>query len=448
MRMNAPSSVLGSISESDLEDARKPLPPAELKAKAGKQDFDLKGNSRALFEQVAEAFGLEVVFDTQYQPIELVRFRVTQLGYRDSLRSLEAATDSFITPISEHLIFVARDNPSKRQEYARTVAVTIPIPDPVTVQEMQEVANTVRSTLDIRRLMVDSDKRLVLIRDVIGKVRPAQIMIRELMHPQPQVMIECDVMAVSSTSQLHYGLALPTSFPLVAFGSLSHPNILASAIPSGVSGFLGLGGGLGFIGIGLTETSLFASLSKSFATTLDRAQVLASQGQPAELKFGTKYPIVTNQYVGQTNGTGQTFSPPPTVSFEDLGLVVKVLPHVHGLDEVTLDIETSFKLLAGTALDNIPVIADREYKGSVRLVAGQSAVITGLMSATEARTATGLIGVSDIPLIGKLLRENTNEKDKDATLIVIRPRIVIAPPGELATRELWIGTETRPAETL
>lgn len=447
-RIDAPSGVLGSITESDLEDARKPLPPAELKAKAGKQDFDLRDSSRALFERVANAFGLNVVFDTQYQQLEHVRFHVTQVNYRDGLRALEAATDSFITPVSEHLIFVARDNSTKRQEYAREVAVAIPIPDPVSVQDIQEVANTVRSTLDIRRLMVDADKRLILIRDVIGKVRPAQIMVRELMHPQPQVMIECDLMAVTSKSQLHYGLSLPTSFPLVAFGSTKYPNIYSSPIPSGVSGFLGFGHGLGFIGIGLSTTTLFASLSKSFATTLDSAEVLASQGLPAELKFGTKYPIVTNQYVGSTTSSAQTFSPPPTVTFEDLGLVLKVLPHIHGLDEVTLDVEASFKVLSGSALNNIPVIADREYKGEIRLTAGQSAVITGLMSATEARTVTGLAGISSIPLINKLLSENTHEKDRDETLIVIKPRIVIPPLGDLSSREIWIGSETRPAETL
>jgi hypothetical protein len=446
-KMNVPSET-GHISEKDLIDARKPLPPDELEAKPGRQDFNLKDSSRSLFERVAGAFGLEVVFDTDYQELNNVRFQVSDLNYRDSLRALEAATDSFLTPVSKHLIFVARDTASKRRDFARNVAVTIPIPDPVSVQEMQEIANSVRSVLDIRRLIVDADKRMVLIRDVVGKVRPAQIMIEELMHPQPQVMVECDLMAVTSSSQLHYGLALPTSFPLIAFGSPKYPNVFSSAISSGVSGFLGFGGGLSFLGLGLTDTQLFASLSKSFATTLDSAQVLASQGQPAELKFGTKYPIVTNQYVGQTTGVGQTYSPPPTVQFEDLGLVVKVVPHVHGLDEVTLDIETSFKLLTGSALDNIPVIADREFKGSVRLVAGQSAVITGLMSANEARTVTGLAGVSSVPLIGKFLRENEIDKSRDQTLIVIKPRIVIAPPAELATRDLWVGSETRPAETL
>jgi general secretion pathway protein D len=444
--LRAPA-VFGSITPEELEEARRPLPPAELKAKAGEQDFDITGDSKALFERVPEAFGLRVVFDKDYQAAQNVRFRVKKLAYRDALRALEAATDSFITPLSDQLIFVARDNPQKRQEYARTVSVAIPIPDPVTPQDMQEIANTVRAITEIRRLIVDVNKHMILMRDVVGRVRSAQIMVERLMHPAPQVMVEVDLMAVTSTSQLHYGIALPTEFPLVAFGSAKHGNILASAITTGM-GYLGFGGGLGFIGIGLTETSIFASVSKSFATTLNEAQLLASQGQPATLKFGTKYPIASNEYVGSNTTGGQVYSPPPTVTFEDLGLVIKILPHVHGLNEVTLDIEASFKLLAGSGLNGIPIISNREYKGSVRLMDGQSAVLTGMMSATEARTITGIAGLTSVPLIGKLLSENKIEKDRDETLIVIKPRLVIPPAGEFDSKPFWVGTESRPAEVL
>mgnify|MGYP001553140838 CR=1 FL=1 len=132
-KMNVPSET-GHISEKDLIDARKPLPPDELEAKPGRQDFNLKDSSRSLFERVAGAFGLEVVFDTDYQELNNVRFQVSDLNYRDSLRALEAATDSFLTPVSKHLIFVARDTASKRRDFARNVAVTIPIPDPVSVE--------------------------------------------------------------------------------------------------------------------------------------------------------------------------------------------------------------------------------------------------------------------------------------------------------------------------
>ncbi|MBV9744751.1 MAG: hypothetical protein JO099_13400, partial [Acidobacteriia bacterium] len=52
-----------SITARDLADARKPLPPTELKAQPGTKDFQLRDNARQLFETVAKAFGLDCVFD-------------------------------------------------------------------------------------------------------------------------------------------------------------------------------------------------------------------------------------------------------------------------------------------------------------------------------------------------------------------------------------------------
>jgi hypothetical protein len=53
----------------DIREARKPLPPTELAAGPGVRDFDLRGDSRKLFEDVAHAWGLDCVFDGDYQPI-------------------------------------------------------------------------------------------------------------------------------------------------------------------------------------------------------------------------------------------------------------------------------------------------------------------------------------------------------------------------------------------
>ena len=38
--------LFGHISDRDLEEARRPLPPAELKATPGKRDYDLRGDSK------------------------------------------------------------------------------------------------------------------------------------------------------------------------------------------------------------------------------------------------------------------------------------------------------------------------------------------------------------------------------------------------------------------
>ena len=88
-------------------------------------------------------------------------------------------------------------------------------------------------------------------------------------------------------------------------------------------------------------------------------------GLPATLHVGEKYPIITSGYFGNTSSSGTVYTPPPTVSFEDLGLMIKVTPHVSSADEVTLDLDAEFKLLGATSSDGIPVIANTQYQSKV-----------------------------------------------------------------------------------
>jgi len=428
--------LFGSVSDQDLEQARKPLPPATLKAAAGRQDFDIKGDSKSLWEKIAAAFHLMVVFDTAYQPVPAIRLQLDSADYRDALRALEAATNAFLTPVSDRLIFVANDTPAKRTEFEGTAAVVIPFPETMSVQELQEIATGVRGTLDMTRLMVDTQRHLVLIRDRATKVRLAEKLFQDLLRPRAQVAVEVEIMTTDQSSALSYGLSLQTSFSLVNFSSKSN---LLSSIPAGFANFMTFGGGASLLGFGVTNAQLFANVSKSSASTLLRSEIVALDGQPSTLHVGNKYPLVSNAYIGNTSGGGTVYTPPPTFTFEDLGLVLKVTPHIHGTDDVTLDVSAEFKLLGSTSVDGIPVISNRKYESKTRVMTGEWAVLAGLMTSSEARTITGIPILSLVPL----LRSNNINKDYGQTLIVLKPHLLILPPSESPTWRAWCGTETK-----
>ena len=58
---------------------------------------------------------------------------------------------------------------------------------------------------------------------------------------------------------------------------------------------------------------------------------------------------MTVAYIGDTHGSDNVFVPPPTFTFEDLGLNVKLTPKVHDRNEVSIEIDAEFKILAGTS---------------------------------------------------------------------------------------------------
>ena len=432
------AAVTGSLTPQDLAEARRPQPPRSVKATPGRKTLDFQGDAKSLFEQVARAYGLDTVFDGDYPSGRVFRFRLDQVDYLEALHSLEAATTSFAVPLSQRLLMVAKDTPQKRLQVEPAAAVTIAIPEPVSLQDAQELARSVQQLCDIRRLLVDTTRRQVFIRDTVSKVRLAENLFAQLLHHRPVVMIEMQFMEVSSNSILNYGFALPTSVPLNYFGGFMHS---APAAISGISNFATFGGGRTLLGLGIASAAAIATLNKSGGQSFMQAQIRTVDGQPASLHVGDKYPILTAYY--NTGVAGQTTNIPPSFNFEDLGLVLKVTPHVHGTEETTLETEAEFKVLSGQSVNGIPVISNRKFQCQVRLRTGEWAVLNGILTSSQARSISGIAGLSSLPGLGPLFRQHTKSHDESELLLLFRPVLLSLPASESPQPALYVGSEAR-----
>ena len=437
------------ITDEDLEEVKRLLPPPELQAAPGRRDFNLNVEARPLWEQVAKAYGLEVVFDGDYDQAGgrgPAQFRLEQAEAGEALHAVQVVTGSFVSPLGPKLLFVCRDTPQKRQEQERTMAVAVPLPEPFTVQEAQELARSVQQVMELQKFAIDGTRRMVFLRGAVSKVKPALALFEDLAARRAQVVIEVELFELSRSSSLSLGLSLPTSSQLVNFGATRiFRNFLQS--PLTARNYLTFGGGASWIGLGIANAQLFASMSYNAGATLYRGEVRTLDTAPAQLQVGDKYPIITQQFVGGTGAPGAGgfggiggFAPPPQIQFQDLGLTLKMTPRVHNGEEVSLKIESEFKVLTGQVLNGIPVIANRSYNGEVRLRDGEWAIVAGLLTLNQSRTNNGIPWVRDIPG----LSDRGWEDRLGNTLLVIKPRVVTLPPSEtMATRGIWVGTESR-----
>jgi general secretion pathway protein D len=413
-------------------------PPPRLLASPDKHAFNVRGDARMIFEQVARAYGIEVMFDSAYQSPPPIIFRITDATYQDALRSLEAASDSFLIPLGSRLVMVARDTAQKRTEMMPVMSLAVPIPERISVQEAQEISTAVQQTMEIRRISMDPARRVVYFRDAVPKVLAARQMFANLSRLRTQVEIDVDFLSASKTSTLTYGLSLPTSANIVDFGTalLNRPTAAAGT-------FLHLAGGGGtLIGLGVADAAAFATLSKASAESVLSSQIVALDGQAATLKVGNRYPITTASFSGATASQGATFA--PTVQYEDLGLMLKITPVVHEDFEVSLEVDAQFKTIGTGAANGIPVIDSRQYQGKVRLKYGEWAVIAGLVTTSDSDTRDGIPGLMNIPWLGHLFSKATHTQDSTQILLVLKPHLTALPPWEIALKPIWMGTETRP----
>ena len=140
--------------------------------------------------------------------------------------------------------------------------------------------------------------------------------------------------------------------------------------------------------IAIPEATALVNFSRSVGRTIITTSLRASDAQAASFHFGDKYPILTGSYSVGTS-VGAQYVPPPSFTFEDLGVTVKVTPHIHGMGNVTLDLESEFKILSGASANGNPIISARQLKSSVDLREQEWAVIAGLAMSSDSRISTG-----------------------------------------------------------
>lgn len=437
-----------SLLPGEEEEARRPLPPKELISPPGTKSFDQRGDAKQLFEKVAKEFGLDLVFDTDYQAGAPFRLQLEDVDFRTAVNALQAATSSFVVPLSDRVFMVYKDTQQKRAEAEPTVAVTLSLPNPVTLQEAQELGRAVQQTMEIQRFAIDGGRRLVLIKDKVSKVRAAQDIYQQLLTHRSQVILEIELMDLQGRRELSYGMTLPTSTAMSLLGrqsgatsSLGGFRVIPD-IAKGFTKFLVMGGGFSTIALAISDASAFASFNKSESYSLYRATMRSVDGQPASLHIGDKYPIITQQFVGAPSST-PTLAVMPTFNFEDLGISLKVTPRVHDSDEVSLQVEAEFKVLGTGSFNGIPVIANRKFASTVRLRQGEWAVISGLLSATEARSVSGIAGLGRIPLLSHVVNNNSKSLNSGEALLVIKPRIIDSASTEYPVHTIYTGTEAR-----
>ena len=255
-------------------------------------------------------------------------------------------------------------------------------------------------------------------------------------------MIEVDFVEVSEHDERQLGLRLPTSFPL---NWLVKPGS-ATEMASNMLKLADIGLRNTFFSLAIGSAEMIAQMANSSGRTLLSSQVRGTSGQPLTMHVGDKYPIITNGYYGDTTRVGTVYTPPPTVNFEDLGLVLKLTPLVHDAHEISLAVDAEFKVLSGASLNDIPVISNRKFESACRLKDGEWAVIAGLMRSSEARVLTGVAGASNIPGLGWLFRRTDTSKDKGEILLILRPRLMTRAPadGLASVDRFWTGSEGRP----
>ena len=111
----------------------------------------------------------------------------------------------------------------------------------------------------------------------------------------------------------------------------------------------------------------------------------------------------------------------------DVGIKLKLTPHVNPDREIQLDLNPSIESVveeSSDALKYTPTIAKREVKTTVTVPDRSTVILSGLIREDTAKIATKVPILGDIPFLGALFRSTSDSKRRTNLLIFVTPRIV------------------------
>ncbi len=439
-------------------------------------DFHYRGDARALLTQIASAFGVTAIFDESVVS-RAVRFDIGQADFYTAMAVACQMTHTFWTPLDGKEILLAAETAQNHRQFDGMVLRTFYLAGAASPQELTDVVNLLRNVFEIRLVTPQPQASTIIVRAPRNMLDAATRLLEGFGDSRPQVMLDVHVYEITNSLTRNMGLHIPSTFqlfniPAGALAALGGQNIqdLINQLISGgginqssstaLSALLAqlqsqqssifsqplatFGGGLTFMGLSLGTASAQLSLNESNVKALEHATLRVSQGNDAKLLVGSRFPILNASFAPVFNSAAissviqnNSFQTPiPSFTYEDIGLSIKAKPVVSGSSDVGLNLEIQFRTLTGQSLNGVPVISNREYKGSINLMDGEPAVVAGTVSHNEQRNLSGIPGLGAVPGVNQIMTSNSKQVDEDELLIVITPRVVNRAENQKA--EVWV----------
>lgn len=170
------------------------------------------------------------------------------------------------------------------------------------------------------------------------------------------------------------------------------------------------------------------------AKLLANPRILVLDNETAEFKIISEIPYTEQSDTSEGGSLTST-------EFKEVGVELKVTPHVTREGMIRLHIMPSFSVVSelgdivqGTSARTVPTIDSREIDTKALVKDGQTVVLGGLRKREVSQDVSKIPFLGDIPLLGTLFSEVSESVETNELFIFITPKIVVEPTlsaGEL-----------------
>lgn len=283
---------------------------------------------------------------------------------------------------------------------------------------------------------VIEDKRTnsIIVNDIPSKIPMIAQLIASLDVPQPQVMLEVEMLDVQKKLVDRLGFNFGENPLTYIVGSKRNGIFFGN--PARKDFTIESDGVAGNVIFGKTYAQLLNLLRQHTDTRyLARPRILTLNNETAEIK------ITTQEAVGEkksVSGEGATTTTTEAERFET-GVSLRVTPQINiETGEITMYLIPTVAEASASEVTSSTNVAFRDpevrsTRSIVRVMDGETVVLGGLIRNELSQTVTKVPILGDIPIAGALFRHKNKEKDRERELLIfITPRVIKDSGIELA----------------
>jgi general secretion pathway protein D len=385
-------------------------------------------NIKQIFEAFSRTTGINFIMDKDVRGDAKTTIFLKNSAFEDAIELILVSLQLEKRVLNQNTVLIYPAGGQKRQEYQDLLLRVFYLNN----ADAKTTALNVKTMLKLKDVLADEKLNAVYIRDTPDTILLAERFIALQDLAEPEVMLEVEVLEISSSRLLELGIQYPSQ---LAFSALSSAGKTGAMLIDDIRG-------INRSRIETTIPGITLNLRKSdgASTVLANPRIRVRNREKAKILIGDKVPVITT-----TTSQGVVAE---NIQYLEVGIKLEVEPNIYLRDDVGIKVALEVSSLAREIRSPSGALAyqigTRSATTSIRLREGETQILGGLISNEERTSAARIPGLGDLPLLGRLFSTQKDDAGKSEILLAITPRLIrnFDRPDPKDER-MWTGSESQ-----
>ncbi len=377
--------------------------PRRLKSNGKRVTLEFRdGTLRNVFEVISRISGVSIVLDPNLNPDLVVSVFLKDASVEDAINFILTTHQLGKKVVSDNSLIIY---PLTRAAQYEDLTIRVFY---LNHADAKQTAALIKAMLPLRDVFVDEKLNLLSVKAPFDQLLNVERLIADTDVPEPEVILEVEVLEVSSSRLTDLGLRYPNT---ISFLGGSDPS--AAMIP--LSNLRNLTSE----GIFLSPApSLKLLRTDSETSLLANPRIRIQNREKAKLHIGDKIPIKTSTISSTGNIVGNS------ANYLDVGLKLDVEPRVKLNNEVIIKLSLEVSSATQPAGADFPTLSTRNTSTIMMSADNETQVLAGLINDEDRKSANKVPGLVELPLIGRLFSGQNTNRQKTEIILLITPHVI------------------------